>query len=179
MEGNSNEEDILRGRGALLFVGAATLAMAISVTDHQVVSAQVPAPPSPWAAAPVDFTGYWVSIVNEDWRWRMVTPPKGDVQSVPINNDGRALADKWDRATDGSCLAYGAAAVMRIPTRLHITWEGDNVLKIETDAGVQTRRLSSAPARPARVRCRVTPWPCGSAQAAEPLVAAVLVAACG
>ncbi|MBV9746178.1 MAG: hypothetical protein JO099_20655, partial [Acidobacteriia bacterium] len=31
-------------------------------------------PKPPKAAAPVDFTGYWVSVVSEDWRWRMVTP---------------------------------------------------------------------------------------------------------
>jgi hypothetical protein len=93
------------------------------------------------AAAPIDLTGYWVSIVNEDWRWRMVTPAKGDVASVPLNTEGTKVANSWDPATDGSCLAYGAAGLMRIPTRLHITWENDQTLKIETDAGQQTRRL--------------------------------------
>ena len=34
--------------------------------------------------APVDLTGYWVSVVTEDWRWRMKTPPKGDVASLPL-----------------------------------------------------------------------------------------------
>jgi hypothetical protein len=43
---------------------------------------------------------------------------------------------------DGQCEAYGAAALMRMPTRVHITWESDQILKIETDAGQQTRRLS-------------------------------------
>jgi len=101
-----------------------------------------PAPPAtPQAAAPIDMTGYWVSIVNEDWRWRMVTPAKGDVASVPLNPEGTKVANSWDPATDGSCLAYGAAGLMRIPTRLHITWENDQILKIETDAGQQTRRL--------------------------------------
>ena len=105
---------------------------------------------SPQASAPIDLTGYWVSIVNEDWRWRMVTPPKGDVASVPVNGEGRKIADSWDPATDGSCLAYGAAALMRMPTRLHITWEKENTLKIDTDAGTQTRRLLfTAPAPPA------------------------------
>jgi len=96
---------------------------------------------SPQASAPIDLTGYWVSIVNEDWRWRMVTPPKGDYASVPISPEGRKVADTWDVSKDGSCLAYGAAGLMRIPTRLHITWENDNTLKIDTDAGQQTRRL--------------------------------------
>jgi len=93
------------------------------------------------AGAPVDLTGYWVAIVNEDWRWRMVTPPAKDYASVPLNAEGRKLADSWDVSTDGSCLAYGAAALMRMPTRLHITWENDSTLKIETDFGQQTRRL--------------------------------------
>ena len=93
------------------------------------------------AAAPIDLTGYWVSIVNEDWRWRMVTPLKGDVASVPLNAEGLKVAKSWDPATDGSCLAYGAAALMRMPTRLHITWENESTLKIDTDAGTQTRRL--------------------------------------
>jgi hypothetical protein len=101
-----------------------------------------PAPPqSPQASAPIDLTGYWVSIVTEDWRWRMVTPPKGDYASVPINAAARKVADAWDPATDGSCLAYGAAALMRNPTRLHVTWENEQTLKVETDAGVQTRRF--------------------------------------
>lgn len=101
-----------------------------------------PQPPqTPQAAAPIDLTGYWVSVVTEDWRWRMVTPPKGDFASVPLNEEGTKVGNSWDPATDGSCLAYGAAGVMRNPTRVHITWENDQTLKVETDAGVQTRRF--------------------------------------
>jgi len=98
-------------------------------------------PPAPQAAAPIDLTGYWVSIVNEDWRWRMVTPPKGDFTSVPLNPAGQKVANDWNEATDGSCLAFGAAALLRMPTRLHITWADPNTLKIETDNGEQTRLL--------------------------------------
>jgi hypothetical protein len=99
--------------------------------------------------APIDITGWWVAVVTEDWRWRMVTPPKGDFTSVPLNAAGQEVANNWDPATDGSCQAYGAAGVMRMPTRLHITWENPQTLKIETDAGVQTRRLVFDPrARP-------------------------------
>jgi hypothetical protein len=115
------------------------------------------------AAAPIDLTGYWVSIVNEDWRWRMVTPAKGDTASVPLNPEGTKVANTWDPATDGSCLAYGAAGLMRIPTRLHITWENDQTLKIETDAGQQTRRLlfdksQSAPAQRSLQGFSVAEW---------------------
>jgi hypothetical protein len=102
-------------------------------------------PPTPRAAAPVDLTGYWVSVVTEDWRFRMVTPPKGDYASVPLNAEARRVADSWDPSKDGACDAYGAAAIMRMPGRLHITWDGDNTLKIETDAGQQTRLLHFGP----------------------------------
>ena len=30
---------------------------------------------------------------------------------------------------------------MRVPSRFHITWQDDNTLKIEADAGTQTRIL--------------------------------------
>jgi hypothetical protein len=97
------------------------------------------------APADLDLTGYWVSIVTEDWRWRMVTPAKGDYQSVPINEAARIAADKWDPAKDEAageqCKSYGAPAIMRVPERLHITWQDDNALKVETDAGQQTRLL--------------------------------------
>jgi hypothetical protein len=89
--------------------------------------------------APVDLTGYWVSVVTEDWPWRMHTPAKGDYASIPLNAEGRRVADLWTEAQDGSCLAFGAAAVLRMPTRVHITWAGDSTLKIETDNGAQTR----------------------------------------
>jgi hypothetical protein len=105
------------------------------------------------AAAPFDMTGYWVSVVTEDWMYRMVTPPKGDVTSLPMNPEGRKVTNEWNPAEDGSCKAYGAAALMRMPTRLRISWESDDVLKVETDAGQQTRRFmfnKPAPAGNAR-----------------------------
>ncbi|MCU1335084.1 MAG: hypothetical protein JWO19_665 [Bryobacterales bacterium] len=96
-------------------------------------------------AAPVDFTGYWVSVVTEDWRWRMVTPAKGDFASIPLNPEGRKMGNAWDPAKDEAageqCRAYGAPAVMRIPGRLHITWADDNTLQIDADQGTQTRLL--------------------------------------
>jgi hypothetical protein len=96
---------------------------------------------SPSASAPVDLTGYWVSVVTEDWRFRMVTPPKGDYASVQLTPEARKIADSWDPSTDGSCLAYGAAGLMRMPARFHVTWQDPSTLKIESDAGQQTRLL--------------------------------------
>jgi len=113
------------------------------------VLAQQQAPQTPRATAPIDLTGNWVSIVNEDWRWRMLTPDKGDYSSVPLNNAGRAEADKWTPAMDGKCDAYGAGALMRMPTRVRISWQDDSTLKVETDAGTQTRLLHFAGSAPA------------------------------
>jgi len=108
-------------------------------------------PPAPKAAAPIDLTGYWVSLVTEDWRYRMATPPKGDVVGVPVNAAGRAAANAWDPAKDEAageqCKAYGVGGLMRMPTRLHITWQDDNTLKLETDAGTQTRILNFKPSQ--------------------------------
>jgi hypothetical protein len=96
-------------------------------------------------AAPVDLTGYWVSVVTEDWRWRMVTPIRGDFASIPLNATGRKVGEAWDPAKDEAaaeqCRSYGAPAIMRVPGRVHITWHDDSTLKIETDAGSQTRLL--------------------------------------
>src|SRR5213082_931411 len=105
---------------ALLFAQALFSATAFAQGRGQ-------APPAaPRAAAPVDFTGYWVSVVTEDWRWRMVTPARGDFAGVPLNAEGRRVGEAWDPARDEAtgeqCKAYGAAAIMRRPGRLHITW---------------------------------------------------------
>jgi hypothetical protein len=95
------------------------------------------------ASAPVDLTGNWVAQVTEDWRWRMITPPKGDYASVPLNLAGRAVADAWDLENDNAvgeqCRAFGAGGIMRQPTRLRIAWADDETLRVEADAGQQTR----------------------------------------
>ncbi len=109
-----------------------------------------PGPPKPAKEiAPIDLTGYWVSIVTEDWRFRMIAAPKGDFAGVPLNPAGIKVTKEWDPAKDeaagNQCKAYGAAGLMRIPTRLHITWQDDNTLKIETDAGTQSRLLHFGP----------------------------------
>jgi hypothetical protein len=105
----------------------------------------------PRQTAPVDLTGNWVSVVTEDWQWRMMTPKKGDYTSVPLTPAGRAEADKWTEANDGQCQAFGVGGIMRVPGRLRISWQDDTTLKIETDAGEQTRvlRFAAGPGAPA------------------------------
>lgn len=115
-----------------------------SVVDAQRGGRGAPqAPPTPRAASPFDLTGQWVSLITEDWRHRQFTPPKGDYASLPLSPAGRKIADSWDPARDEAagdqCKAYGAAGLLRLPTRIRITWQDDTTLKLETDAGTQTR----------------------------------------
>jgi hypothetical protein len=106
------------------------------------------------ASAPIDLTGYWVSVISEDWRYRMITPAKGDYQGVPMTAEARKIADVWDPTADTSaglqCKSYGAAMIMRVPGRLHITWADDDTMRVESDAGMQTRtyRFRAAPGTP-------------------------------
>lgn len=127
---------------------AATVVAAIAAGTFSVAAQQPPAgrgvpPPTPRAQAPIDLTGVWVSIVTEDWRWRMMTPPKGDYSSVPLTAEARKVADAWDpardRAAGEACRAYGAAAIMRVPGRIRMSWENDTTLRVDTEAGTQTR----------------------------------------
>jgi len=101
--------------------------------------------PTAKASAPIDLTGYWVSIVSEDWRFRMVTPTKGDYWGVPMNAAARKLAESWDPKADeaagNQCKSYGAPAFMRLAAHFRFTWENDQTLKLESDAGTQIRFL--------------------------------------
>jgi hypothetical protein len=111
-------------------------------------------PATPRAGAPIDLTGQWVAVVSEDWRWRMITPPKGDIVSIPLNLQGQHAAEAWNPARDESageqCKAYGAPGLMRGPIRMRIAWLDDSTLKLETDYGIQTRlfRFDSGAAEP-------------------------------
>ena len=94
-------------------------------------------------AAPIDLTGYWVSYVTENWRYRMVTPAKGEYRRIPASPAALPLINAWDPAADeragNQCKSYGAGAIMSVPGRLHITWQDADTLRIDTDAGTQTR----------------------------------------
>src|ERR1700733_2380452 len=133
---------ILQRRTAPLFVVAAGLLLSLSGSIFG-QGGGAPAPLTPKENAPEDITGYWVSLVTEDWRFRMVTPAKGDYASLPLNAEGRKVADTWDpvkdQAAGDQCKSYGAAAIMRVPGRVHITWQDEKTLRLEMDAGMQTR----------------------------------------
>ena len=98
--------------------------------------AQPPGPPpssrSARESAPIDLSGQWVSIVTEDWRFRMITPPAGDLEGYNLTPAAAAIANAWDPAKDeaagNQCKAYGAQAIMRMPGRLRISWHDDSPL---------------------------------------------------
>ena len=120
------------------------LLLLVGTVASQPQSASVaPSPASAKARAVTDMTGYWVSLVDEDWVWRMMTPAKGDYTSVRLNGEGKRVTNAWDPAKDeadgNECRAYGAGGIMRIPERLHITWLDDNTLEMDIDAGMQKR----------------------------------------
>jgi hypothetical protein len=131
-------------------------------------------PPTAKAGAPIDLTGYWTAVITEDWHVRMLTAPKGDFgtgapgvienpgvgriglgpnpaekSNIPYNPVGAKAALAWDAAKDeaegNACKAYGAPGIMRQPTRLHISWQDDNTLKLEADSGTQTRLFHFGP----------------------------------
>src|SRR3989441_1743212 len=128
-------------------------------------------PPTARQAAAIDLTGYWVSVITEDWKFRMVTPKKGVYETLTLNAEGRRIGDTWDPAKDETageqCRAYGAANIMRLPGRLHITWENDNTLRIDTDTGNQTRRFhfdATPPGEPTWQGHSVAVWQFGPAE---------------
>jgi hypothetical protein len=115
------------------------------------------APPTARAAAAIDMTGTWVSVIHEDWWLRMVTPRKGDYTHLLLTPAARKIADAWDPARDEAageqCKGYGAAAITRLPGRLRVSWQDDSTMKLEYEAGSQTRlfhfRARGAAAPPA------------------------------
>jgi hypothetical protein len=98
--------------------------------------------------AAVDITGTWTAVISEDWPLRMITPVKGDYTRMPLTPAARKAADAWDPARDEAageqCKAYGAPAVMRLPGRLRIAWQNDTTLRLELEAGTQTRTFHFA-----------------------------------
>lgn len=187
-------------------LGFAALAGALMVSQGAAAQRGPPQqaagpPPTAEEAAPIDLTGYWASVITEDWRWRMMTPAKGDYASVPLNAAGRKIADQFDPALYGGatdlgnlgggagegqpvevvpigryqvsgiidCRAYGAAGIMRMPTRVHISWQDPNDLKLETDWGEQTRVFHFVPGRPLMNPLQPDAMPIGTGRAAPAL----------
>jgi hypothetical protein len=150
--------------GSVAFAGALAISPGVAAAQPRPIAPpRSPAPPpvapkSGMQAALIDLTGNWVSVIDEDWRFRMMTPPKGDYLEVPLNAAARRIADQFNPALYGGahyqlsaiidCRAYGVAGLMHMPMRLQIGWASPNELKIQTDWGEQTRLLHFIPGHP-------------------------------
>src|SRR4029453_11949504 len=76
-------------------IGAAGLAIALLATQSRMQGqlrgqgrGDQPTP-SARASAPFDPTGYWSSLITQNWRLRMVPPAKGDYIGIPISAAGK------------------------------------------------------------------------------------------
>jgi len=96
------------------------------------------------ALAPIDLTGNWCrSSLKTAFR---MDGRQGNYASVPLNGAARAwptLDPAKDTAAGNACKSYGAAGIMRVPGRLHIS------------ADDTTRRLR--PMRALRRACCTSP----------------------
>jgi hypothetical protein len=105
----------------------------------------------------------------------MLVPPKGEFAMLPLNAEARRIANTWDPAKeppgDAQCKGYGAAAILRIPGRLNVSWTDDNTLRMDIDAGTQTRVFHFTGAPPAN---QVPSWQGYSAANWEGIPAAEL-----
>ena len=149
-------------RARAFVVGTAGLAV-ILLTMHARVYGQAgrgaagaPVPQTARAAAPFDPTGYWVSVITNNWRLRMVPPARGDYIGIPISAAAKKIADAWDMTKDeaagNECKYYGAASIMYQPARLHVTWQDDNTLRMDIDSGTQTRMFRFGNVTPSTAR---------------------------
>ena len=140
-------------RATILATVYAAVGLTFSLIGVNRVCAQPPPPPPDQRPAreraPIDLTGQWIAVITEDWRWRMVTPPVGDSASIPLNAKGRAETAAWDfekdRREGAFCRAYGPPGLIRQPTRLRIEWQSADTLRLQFDAGNQTRLLHFTP----------------------------------
>ena len=113
------------------------------LTSNAIAQRGAPTPQTPRAAAPFDLTGQWVALVTNEWQWRMLTPPKGVYDVIPLTPEARKIADSWDPARDEAgglqCRSYGAPVIMQVPARFRVSWADDSTLRIESDNGRQVR----------------------------------------
>src|SRR5690606_32885022 len=81
------------GRGAAWLASLSFALCAATAAAQRAGDAERPL--SARDAAPIDITGHWVSLITDDWVYRMITPRRGDYSYVPLNDDGRRVADSW------------------------------------------------------------------------------------
>ena len=99
-----------------------------------------------WCHLPVDLTG----VIGPRRSPRtghagMVTPcPKATRRACRRTSERRSSGESMGSREGTSrrgeqCRVFGAAGIIRMPIRLHISWQDDTTLKMEIDNGNQTR----------------------------------------
>lgn len=124
----------------------ALCALILSALGEVARSSEQAIPPTALSGEPAwasGLTGSWVSLVTDNWRFRMVTPPKGDYQGLPVTAAAVAAANLWDPEKDAAeglqCKSYGAGMIMMRPEHLRIRQDGKSALIVDIDAGSQQR----------------------------------------
>jgi hypothetical protein len=129
-------------KGSLVLLGGTAAGLLLFHSGAAAQAGRGGLPSDAKSSAPFDLSGYWVSVITQNWRLRMVTPAKGDYLGIPMTPAAKQAADAWDPAKDeaagNECKAYGAPGIMTLPARLQINWVDDNTLRMEIDSGVQT-----------------------------------------
>jgi len=94
-----------------------------------------------------------VFFVHEDRNPPIIASDKGNFGGVPLNSEGRRIPNALEPAKGESAgeewKGYGAVGVMRQPGRMRISWQDDSTLKVELEAGNQTRLFHFGPTQPA------------------------------
>jgi hypothetical protein len=138
-------------RNTMGILAALVLAAGLPVSAQRGQGAAAP-PQTAKAAAAIDLTGTWISVISEDWPQRMLPPRKGEYTRIPLTAAARKVADTWDPARDEAageqCKGYTAAGITRMPGRMRISWQDDATMKMELEAGSQTRLFHFRPGQP-------------------------------
>jgi hypothetical protein len=96
-----------------------------------------------------DLAGYWLSGATQGWRHLTVVPVKVEYQGIPMNPVTGDLAGFWNATADGaaaqSCKAYGSGLILWTSGFSQSRWVYSNALRVESDAGRQTRPLRLQP----------------------------------
>src|SRR5687767_5774507 len=138
-------------RNTILILASFVLSAGVAIEAQRGQAAAAP-PQTAKAAAAIDLTGTWVSVISEDWPQRMLPPRKGEYTRIPLTPAARKVADTWDPTRDEAageqCRGYTVASITRMPGRLRISWQDDYTMKMELEAGSQTRLLHFRPGPP-------------------------------
>lgn len=92
-----------------------------------------------------DITGFWDSMLTEEYRIRLYGPEAGEIDGLPLNERGRQAALNFDPneyyKPENQCRKHGGAYVMRGPFAKQFVYEDDGTLLIRIELEAQTRRI--------------------------------------